>query len=440
MQGACWLSYLPDNVLARIFDYLTQNPRVAGKSLQNRTERDANALRRTCRRLDEFYRMEYITHYVCDNDPVSGGRDHGSVIRALHRLPSVQDVTLKHFVEFESFAKALSSRAQHAFTKRQKPRAFVRRMHVEFADLSTKSINSVLTGIPGLEHLECSHCDFREPKNYEAGVLPGLYRVLQRSTPRGYGGFAASLIGRAIRLGPAELRLGCIKADPAEGLEAKNEHSLRKLRMFFMQVPDSAMKDILRRLPELECLDLRGCMRISPGVIPYLPRSVRSLDLVWTRVTMDVGCVVRVLRALPELERLSTSVQERTPNGAADVDVSGLEGHQLRELCLSRNGVDEGFIPVLRQLAQIQHLELNSAAGVNGALIEAAAGLPELQRLALDYTEVTCDDLRALTLGQCRRSLRRLSVRRCGSISPKSAEFADLVEALRVTKCDVVSE
>jgi hypothetical protein len=417
---------LPDKLLTRIFDFLSADLHTTGYHAD-----DSLALASSCVRLNELYRLQYVTSLQLEAldafaaSFLPAGHAHpfetpASIARALSRFPAVTRLDLTSWrTRFADVIVALDGLLPPA----------------RAALISHVVVASGMTGIELGRFFEV--CD-------AAGMR---LESLDMSWSLAVGEIAmASLAGRSLSESLQKLSLTSTGVMDTEicrlmaGLRTLRQLDLSKC----VHITDGALCSILvsEAATGLEILQLAGTAltddtaltafpplmalthldvsetKLSPRALFSFPQALRDLDVSNTNVlskhALNLSAFSNKRNAFPFLDRLTAS----SCAGLSDISFLKPVASHIRSVCFARNWwLDDSAAYTVALLSSLEEVNFLHCASVADETVKALASLRCLTVAELSGTGVSDEGVRALANGVGCYSLARLRLLDCSGVT-----------------------
>lgn len=416
------LPSLPDSVLTYIFDQLAMTRRTAAAG-----RCQAYLLGSTCRRLDKFYREEYVTrlsYYRMNNE--NPAKCIGMLFRYLTRYPAIETLHLGQcsWLSDNVFKKAARLLTVQGHRKRK---TGIREIDISNTPITDDALRDLMWVCPSLKSLNISQCMLLSDRglnfviNCVSSSLQELFadRIL----------FSSSVGCRLQELRHLLLLdlSGNSNLSDADFISLGKLTSLTELSLSETKVTNFAAGIMLSSLSNLKLLDITACRSVTSDILYSLPASLMGLKLNET----DVLCgrmVMSKYTFLPCLRELRARMC-RSLVGMSELNhfAPGLE---TLDLCDNTSLVDCETFQMLCGLRELQHLNISGCTGISDMTLQAAMHLPELISLDLSFTSIECRSLMDLQMCNAKESLRVLDICGCEGINSDNGVLTRMQGAL----------
>lgn len=394
------ISSLPDCALRVLFDTLSHPA-----STRDVQSVSAVALASTCRRLDSFYREEYVTKL-----DLSGFRAGPSeCARALRRYPRVTALDLWGCTKVVTdLSTALAPCLDRP------PGTRLKSVAMPLTDVSDNDLVALVELCPELISLDVTGCD-RLTDIALFAICRRLSDTLTSLKLRS----ACITDASGIELG-ALRNLTCLDLSECCDLTDCSFRTLaslcrmQELSLSFDAVTDVALCKFLPQMQDLKSLILINCSSVTSAILSALPESLVKFDLLKTRI-LDNSVAGSLFRSLPNLADFRTSrCKEFT-------DLAFMEPiyTRIRVLRLTRmKGLSDAATgAALAHMKTLEVIDFNHCPRIGDKTLRVAANLKRLSHLDLSHTAVTGMALSWIVFGRARFSLRFFSVKSCAKVS-----------------------
>lgn len=383
---------LPELALRTLFDKLT--------SRRGRLSKDGFALASTCRRLNEFYRHEYIVSM--DGVPVQ------EISRALARLPRVTRLDLG---AMEHSLLIIRSALVGGPSSPERC-ARLRVLNLSHCELSDEGLREIAIVCPRLVWLDISYT-----RVADEGVLFVVQKLrqtlkslfLEQTDITDTSGVELSKLSLVRHLSVAS----CRRLTDTTYSSFVHMTQLREIDLARTKLTTMTICNILGHLPRLHSLTLGACPAITSMLWLHLPDTLRRLDIYNLDILSDEAVADMFLRC-PRL------IEFRAGGFSGLSGMSGFSGCAERLRALEIEHVEafcDNDAYVLRDMHRLISLDFTGCQSVGDRTLRAIASLSSLVTLELGGTGVTDDGLLAFSQGTSKHHLGFLDLSSCNGVT-----------------------
>lgn len=416
------LTSLPDSVLTIIFDHLASTRRTAAIGSCS-----AYLLGCTCRRLNKFYREEYVNrvsfHRADEENPT---RCLGMLFRYIMRYPAIQVLHLGHchWVTDNIVKRVASLLTTQGEARRTNS---VSEIDISSTPITDEALRDLVWVCPSLKSLNISQCMLVTDRgfNFVINCVSGSLQELFADRLR-----ISSSVGCRLQ----ELRhlllldlTGNVHLHETDFVGLGALTSLTELSLCETRVTDSAAAVMLSPLINLKLLDFSACKVITAEILHSLPSSLIGLKLSETNVLggrmsmSDYSC-------LPNLRELRGRMCHNLV-GMLDLQYFA-PNLEILDLSDCTYLLDFEMASSLSGLHELQVLNFSGSAGLSGLTLRAAMTLQEIVCLDLSFTSIEKSSIVDFQRCAAKESIRVLDICGCEGLGTDGNDFISIQNAL----------